>query len=940
MRITMRRLQALMLSVLIALVPLTSLAPAQQSEKQRDEKPAGPNLLRQLIKRVEKLEGELKRLKSQQGVIPADEKDRKIITLLETTYLGANQYGSNRTKRFFATRLIFVNMTAQAVTIKRDDVVLKVDGKNHPLKDVPRQLQYRSFQVGRQTFQLRKIEKLKSLRLPSGGTGGAWIVFTDLPQGNNIPKLVLNIKIGAKQSKIDVNEFCARTLGLSVEQIGPRGSLALLTISGEMNTINAGHLVDKLDELIQKKIARAVVRWSESAAPLDTGLHNWLQQAATQTGTSSAASALFPTIPATIREFHLSKVPFRDSRGSKPRLPQQAIGRVHDNDLDAVKAALRSAYEAIPRSELLKEIEHGNPLTRAAALAAGGGRLPDAQLPVILRYADSDDVQMQKAALTALQHFGDRRAIDKLLEYTRKNAQPLAKIAVESLAASRFSAAHTALLGVLKNETRASKKTIVKVLARYPRPIWSETIYEFARDPNSEITIDALGALVEVGHPKLIEVFRHLLEKGNSTLKMKTFDLLAARTDSASEELALEFTLKYLKKSTPTPVMARLLNRTKDSRAVPLLLKHLEKPSGNRTTVISSLAQIGDQTVAKVFVKKYSSLRDNEKTLVLSALRQMKSPEFLRLATEALMSRNHSLINAACQGLQADAGPEAVRALIKAFENSSNQQTWSLTSRALGVLGTPEAKTALKKARDSSDKRKRQYAVNSLRRIRQRSPGIQLVYRGRQSAAEKKWKEAIDYYTQSLKLDPELPEAYAGRANALMMQGKHAVAKKDFSKAVKLDPFDAQAVTGLGVCLAVEGKSEEAVKTVEDARKRLTNNQTLAYNIACVYGRAYEFVKKNEKEPNREQKLTQYRRKAIDELKRSVKLGMKDFKWMTEDPDLMSLHGDPEFEKIDTRSDAEKKRQKEKLEKEKQKKAKKKTKSKKTKKDTKKKGAK
>ena len=72
-------------------------------------------------------------------------------------------------------------------------------------------------------------------------------------------------------------------------------------------------------------------------------------------------------------------------------------------------------------------------------------------LPLLLDYADDKDPLVQQAALTALRHFGEPAAIEKLLHYLRKGVEPLATTAIESLASSRYAAAHDALLDVLDN---------------------------------------------------------------------------------------------------------------------------------------------------------------------------------------------------------------------------------------------------------------------------------------------------------------------------------------------------------------------------------------------------------------------------------------------------------------------------------------------------------
>ncbi|MEX2288563.1 MAG: tetratricopeptide repeat protein, partial [Planctomycetaceae bacterium] len=436
------------------------------------------------------------------------------------------------------------------------------------------------------------------------------------------------------------------------------------------------------------------------------------------------------------------------------------------------------------------------------------------------------------------------------------------------------------------------------VLARYPRPMWSETIYEFANDPHSEVAAEALAALVRIGHPQLLDVFRRALAEGNASLKTTAFGLLAQRTDPQSEELAMGYVLEHLKSSPPDATMHMLLNRTKDRRAVPLLLEQMKKGRENRAAIVNTLAQIGDQSVVQEFVTLYPSLADHEKSSVLTALAQLKSPEFRRLAKEALASGNDALINTASQGLQSDGSAEAVQMLVDVFESTANQSTLSYVSNALGTLGTPLARNALLKARNSEDVSKRQYAVNALRNMRYRSPGMNLVHRANYRTREQKWDEAIKEYTLAIKLDSDLPEAYTGRANALIRLNKYADAKSDYVKARELDPYDSQAVTGAGLCLAIEGSYEEGIKIVEGARETFKDDQLFAYNAACVYGRAVEHLTKNDKIADREKKIEAFQQKAVEDLQSAVKLGFGDFKWMQEDPDLVPLHDLPGFKKL------------------------------------------
>jgi len=861
---------------------------------QADEK--NEPLIKQLLERLERVESELDRLKVKNAAARADERDQKVLTVLETPYLGTYKYGRAESVRFLAVRLIFVNLTSQPVTVTRDDISLNADEQLLSAGDVPSRLMYVQFQVGNQRFQMRNLKPADKVHLPVGGTGATWVLFTDLPRGNHIPKLKLMLKLAGADSEVDVNAFALGLLGLASKRIGPRESLGLLTISGAVNTVNVGSIIDALDRLSTSRVARVVIRWTDTAAPLDHETLGWFTEISNYAGRGEAFTHRFPSIPVSIRELHLASVPNYAGSGRSPG-PSTGRPRSHRSEAEAVSAALRTAYEVLPRDELLLAIKQGDRLTRAAALAGGGGRLPIEQLPTILKHTDDVDVEIQRAALIALRHFGDPRAVDKLSQHVERNIEILSKVAIESLAASRYGSAHEKLIATLAQGGVESKRAIVGAMGRHPRPQWPAVVFEYANDPHSDVCADALAALVRLGHPKLIAAFEQALEQGSVELREKAFALLAARTDPRSEAVAKRYTLAHLESSPPTPLMNSLLERTKDPRAVPLLLKHVDS-ADNRSAIIRTLTQIGDQTVAQALADKYADLLNEEKIVVLAALQQMKSPAFRPRAAEALHSDDGALIDKACEGLQADGSIEAVQLLIGALEKSANTTTWTYTAKALGAIGTSEARDALRAARDSKNEKKQSLAINALRDLRKHSPGLTYVYQANNFLQNKKMKEALEQFSHAIKLDPELPEAYSGRANTFLQLEKHTAAKVDYKKALEIDPYDSQAVTGLGICMVIDGEYEQAIASVEKSRSKFKRDQIFAYNIACVYGRAITHIEKSENIKDRQKKIRTYEAQAIDDLKRSVKLGFRDLKWMNEDPDLNSLHSNDQFKKL------------------------------------------
>ena len=832
------------------LIVVALSVPAAAQEKASDT-PNG-EVLRRLLEKVDQLDRDLKAvLKNAPRAIPDNPEDRKLVVMLETPAIQSfnfgNRAGQQAEQRLLIAKLTLFNLTAEPKTVESTKITLDADGNVLKNGELDAQLPNYGISIGQQSYSLNQIKPVASLKIAPGQAGTTWVIFTGLPRGPGLPKLKLSIAVGDKPIELDVNAWTASKLDLTTKRLGPRGSLALLTIGGELNALSYSALVEELERLAALKVTRVVIRWAEGALPIEQNLSYQFIGMAQSLGRTDQQNQQFQSMPQSFTEFRLADLPAANQAQSNYGVNPYGLAMnpvamanasiVHKTTADAVVAALRTAYEVVPRSELLEDIRASDPLTRAAALAAGGGRLAAEHLPLILQLADDNDPILQKAALLALRHFGEPEAIEKLLGYARKNVEPHASMAVESLAGSRYSAAHDALLALLDREGTASRKTIVKVLAQYPRPIWSETIYKFVRDPQGGLGIEGLQALVRVGHPKLIEVLKDALESRDTTIRDVAYNELINQPDSASEKIALQFTLKHLESVPPTPAMLQFLTKTKDQASVPLLLKHLKNTSADRSLLINTLAQIGDQTVADALAEQYATLRTNEQMSVLGVLGQLKSPAFLKLAASALDSQDASVVSTTCQGLQNDGSPAAVKLLIQAFEKTTQPNTITYTANALGQVATAEARTAIRKARSSPDQHRQVMARQALQNIYARSPGMQFVQQGTQAELQKDHNTALEFYAQAIKTDPDLPMAYSGRGNAHLRQKKYTDAKKDYDKSIELD--DAQFAPYIGRANALSNleKFDES-KSDYDTAIRLDPVQIIGYS-----GRANLFTR-------------------------------------------------------------------------------------------------
>ncbi len=888
------------------LVFLALLAPAANGAAQERKRPdrssrraeqvqEQPQTLPELLQRLDDVERELDRLKGQPlREAPAD-RTGSVVVMLEEAHLASTNVYQPIGIRYFVAQLAFINLTSEPVTVRTGDIRLDVDGKTLRQQDRRKELERQPIQTGHRVRSFQELNPPDEVTVAPGGSSSAWVLYSGLDVSSTVPRLLLTVPLPAGEHELDVNEYQRGVLGSSVERLGPNGCLALVTIGGTLTSINAGSLCDELDRLSQQGAARAVVAWKEAAAAPYEQLVGWLMTA--RVPRQNAQYSQLPVVPAAIRELHLANLP----RSADVYNPGGEGGvDVHATTADAVLAALRSAYEVLPREQLLREIAGGHPLARAAALTHGAGRLSPDHLPLVLQCAGDPDEQVRCGALAALGHFGEPDAVARLVEVARGGE--LSTEALESLAGSRYPAAHTALLACLAEALPASRAKIVEVLAEHPNPLWVAKIYEYVHDEDPVIRLAALKALCHLGHPRLLDVLAEALESSQAELKNEAFARLVERTDADSERLALRHALLMLESAPPSQQVIALLDRTRDPRAVPLLLKHLDVEGDgngrNRSQVLNLLSRIGGEDIDEAIAERFPKLTENEQATALESLRQLRSPHARRLATDALSSKKQALVGAAARVLGSDAGPEAVQVLADMLERSEESYTWSPVCNALADIGTPEARAILHKVRTHKNENKRTIARQAIQRMQSRSPGWHYSQQGLSAMSQEKWEEAEEFLTVAVELDPELSEAFSRRGHVRLKQNKTNEAGGDFREAAKLDPYDGQAVTGLGIVLAMEGKYDEAIEMVLGAAERFPDDLIYAYNTACVYGRALERLEKEEASSTRDDRIADYRSQALRHLGTSIRLGFEDFPLMRTDQDLEPLRKLAEFQKL------------------------------------------
>jgi non-specific serine/threonine protein kinase len=97
---------------------------------------------------------------------------------------------------------------------------------------------------------------------------------------------------------------------------------------------------------------------------------------------------------------------------------------------------------------------------------------------------------------------------------------------------------------------------------------------------------------------------------------------------------------------------------------------------------------------------------------------------------------------------------------------------------------------------------------------------------------------------------------------------------------VRKVPEDARARTLLAIDYAEMGQEDDAIREANLAMALRPNEATVLYNVACVFCG----LRKTDE--------------ALAALKKAWDAGFKDPVWVRQDPDLSSLHGNPDFEKL------------------------------------------
>jgi Flp pilus assembly protein TadD len=150
-----------------------------------------------------------------------------------------------------------------------------------------------------------------------------------------------------------------------------------------------------------------------------------------------------------------------------------------------------------------------------------------------------------------------------------------------------------------------------------------------------------------------------------------------------------------------------------------------------------------------------------------------------------------------------------------------------------------------------------------------------------------RYQEVADVSEAAIDASGEDYNVYVPIVNSLGGMGKEAAKRKMVERRIaalqghlKHVPEDARARIVLGADYAEVGKEKEAMTELNLAVTLRANEASILYNVACVYS------------------LLKKKTEALDALRQAWEAGSKDAVWARRDPDLLLLHGEPEFERM------------------------------------------
>jgi tetratricopeptide (TPR) repeat protein len=139
------------------------------------------------------------------------------------------------------------------------------------------------------------------------------------------------------------------------------------------------------------------------------------------------------------------------------------------------------------------------------------------------------------------------------------------------------------------------------------------------------------------------------------------------------------------------------------------------------------------------------------------------------------------------------------------------------------------------------------------------------------------FQKAIDIKPGFYVAQLDLKQAYDGLGCTTEAAAQNKKIMEILPNYLLQNPDDARARMFYAITLAEMDRRDDAIAEGSAALELAPGDSLMLYNGACLYAQLGE------------------KEKAISALRDAIASGVKNFQWMLNDPDLYSLHDDPEF---------------------------------------------
>lgn len=196
------------------------------------------------------------------------------------------------------------------------------------------------------------------------------------------------------------------------------------------------------------------------------------------------------------------------------------------------------------------------------------------------------------------------------------------------------------------------------------------------------------------------------------------------------------------------------------------------------------------------------------------------------------------------------------------------------------------AEALVARARISYSQRKHEEAIEFAKRAIALKPDCDGVYNvlGRAYFASGRFQEATELIDKAIEANGDDYNVFVPIVNSLQCLGRteelaryREMEIRSLEHQLELVPEDVRARSLLAADYASLGRAEDAVRHLEMTVALRPNDSNILYNAACSYA------------------VLGKRPEALDLLRRSLAAGYANFDWPRQDPDLNSIHADPEF---------------------------------------------